>query len=652
MSARRYALFAALALFIAFVASNVIANSWFRSWRLDLTENQLYSISPGTQQTLDELTEPVQLTLYYSRDAAQPMPQLQAYAARVREMLLTFEARSRGRVRFTEVNVEPFTEAEDRAAENGISPVRPYEGADPIYFGLVGSNAIDDSVAIPLFDPQREAFLEYELTRLIYELENPDRTRVALITSLPLDPAVAADPQFAAAGQSVLATEMGRLLDVTKLPPDFTAIPANTDVLAIVHPGTLSQAQLYAIDQFILRRGRAFIALDPASMQAAMSASTGFDPFNPALPPPTSSNMEPLLSAWGVSMAPSVVLDLEGALPVSVQDPTTGQTGQAPQPLFFQVPAEENRLDREDLMTAWLRRGINFGLAGAITRRTELEGVTVVPLVRTSGRTMRMPAAQALERPSPFDIMNMWPPSGGRVENVAVRISGNLTTAFPNGAPAAEPVVAPEEPDAAPAQPPAADPAAPPLRTSAIPAQIVIVADTDFLADDFYVDPQNGGAAADNAAFALNAIDVLGGSEALVSLRSRAPAAREMELLDRMEDDARRRIESQQQQLEADLQETQARLQALQAGGRGSGFFAGDLGAELTPEEQQAVDQYRQREIEIRTALRGVVRDVRGDIERLQALVMFINVWLAPLLIAGAGLFLFWRRQRRGGAGR
>jgi len=41
-------------------------------------------------------------------------------------------------------------------------------------------------------------------------------------------------------------------------------------------------------------------------------------------------------------------------------------------------------------------------------------------------------------RPTPMDIMNMWPPSGGRVENIAVRISGNLTTAFPDGAPAAE----------------------------------------------------------------------------------------------------------------------------------------------------------------------------------------------------------------------
>ncbi|MGQ0531221.1 MAG: Gldg family protein [Caulobacteraceae bacterium] len=644
MSARRHAILAALALMVAFVASNLTANSWFRSWRLDLTENQLYSISRGTQLTLNELSEPVQLTLYYSRDAGRALPQLQAYASRVREMLQTFQARSNGRVRFTEVNVEPFTEAEDDAAEAGVQPLRPFEGADPIYFGLTGANAINDTRTIPVFDPQRESFLEYEITRLIFELEHPDRTRVALITSLPIDPSAAANPAFGASDQSVFSIEMGRLLDVTNLAPDFTAIPDDADVLAIIHPGALTARQLYAIDQFILHKGRAFIALDPASL-TAQQAGGGFDPFNPVAPVPVASTLEPLLGAWGVSMTPGVVLDLEGALPVQVQDPATGQTTQAPQPLFFQIPADQ--LDREDLMTAWLRRGVNFGLAGGLTY-SERDGIEVRPLARTSGRTMRMPSEQALMRPSPYDILNMWPPGGGRVENIALRLSGELETAFSEGRPAAEPAPEAEQPAAEPAQPRAEEEQAAPLARSATPAQIVIISDVDFLANDFYVDPQSGGSAADNASFALNAIDVLGGSDALVSLRSRAPSQRRMDLVEEMERDAQRRIESRQQELEADLQQTQARLEELQARGRGSGFFAGDLGAELTPEEQAEVDRFRERESEIRTELRGLVRDLRGDIDRLQALVILINVWLAPLLIAGGGLFLFWRRQRRG----
>lgn len=644
MSARRYALLAALALFVAFIASNVIANSWFRSWRLDLTQNQLYSISEGTQRTLDELSEPVQLTFYYSRDAARPLPQLQAYAARVREMLQTIQARSHGRVRFAEVNVVTFTPDEDAAAEAGIEPLRPFEGADPIYFGLVGANSIDDRIAIAAFDPQREAFLEYELTRLIFELEHPDRTRVGLITSLPIDPST----PVGGGPRSTFASDMGRVMDVTKLAPDFENIP-DVDVLAIIHPGALTPQQLYAIDQFILRKGRAFIALDPAALIAEQAAG-GFDPFNPVAPAPTSSSLSPLLERWGVTMTPGVVMDLQGALPVQVQDPATGQTGQAPQPLFFQVPADQ--LDREDLMTAWLQRGVNFGLSGSFAV-SEQAGVEVAPLVRTSGQTMRMPAEQALMRPSPQDILTTWQASGGRVENIALRLSGNLETAFPEGRPA---VVAPEAP---PAEALAAAPApsapveqAPAIVRSETPAQIVLVADVDFLDDAFYVDPQSGATAADNGAFALNVIDVLAGSDAMVSLRSRAPAQRRMDVIDDMESDAQRLIESRQNELEAEREETRARLQALQARGRGSGFFAGDLGAELTEEERSEMERLRAREREINTEQRGLVRNFRNDIDRLQALIVFLNVWLAPILIAAAGLFLFWRRQRRGSAQR
>jgi ABC-type uncharacterized transport system involved in gliding motility auxiliary subunit len=515
MSARRFAVLAGLAFVLMFVAGNLLSNSWLRSWRLDLTQDQLYSISPGTQTVLNELSEPVTLTLFYSRDAAAAVPQVQTYAARVREVLQTYAARAHGRVRFVEVNVEPFTEQEDEAAEHGVQPFRPYEGADPIYFGLVGANAIDDTRGIPFFDPQREPFLEYELTRLIYELENPSRTHVGLITALPIDPGAG---ERGVPSRSAFGSELGQLLEVTKLTPDFTDIP-DVDVLAIIHPGALTPAQLYAIDQFILRRGRAFIAVDPASMTAQEQGAAGFDPFNPVLPTPTSSTLEPMLARWGVAFTGDVVLDGENALPIRVQRPDNGQPVNMPQPLFFTVPAEQ--LNREDLMTAWLRRGINFGMSGALNV-TSREGLESVALARTSGDTMRIPAEAALARPSPFELAGMWRQSGGRIETVAVRLSGALETSFPDGPP--EGAVPPAEP----------------LVRSQAGAEIVIVADADFLDDIFYIDPSSGGSAADNASFALNAIDVLGGSDALVSLRSRAPAPRRMDLIEDMEREARR----------------------------------------------------------------------------------------------------------------
>lgn len=629
MSGRRFAVFAALCFFVMFVASNLIANSWFKSWRLDLTENHLYSLSPGTQQVLDGLSEPVQLTLYYSRDAASAAPQVQAYGARVREMLQTFQARSHGRVRFAEVNVKPFTEEEDAASEAGLAPQQLYEGGDPLYFGLVGENAINDKRAIPFFDPRNEAFLEYQVTRLIFELENPEQKHVALITALPLDPAQEqARMQFGGQAGSTFAAELGRAMQVEKLPADFTEIPADVDVLAIIHPPALTAQQSFAIDQFIMRKGRAFIALDPASLVAAQS---GYDPSNPmagASAPPTSS-LEPLLSRYGVQMSQDVVLDLDDAVQIRTQD-QNGQPAQAPQPLYIQIPSQQ--LDQHDLMTAWLQRGLIFGATGSLNT-SERQGVTFTPLVRTSGNTMHVPAEMAqIIQQSPLQALQSWQPAN-RIETLALRVSGRLQSAFPNGPPEG----------AAPA------PGAPaPLRASAGQVELVVVADTDFLADPFYV--QNNSVMADNGSFALNAIDVLGGSDALVSLRSRGNGERPMELVTRMENEASRRIEQRRQELQTQLQETESHLAELQSQGHGSGFFTGNLGAELTPAEQREIDTFRNRVVAVRTELRSVQRDLRADINHLEAVIVFLDMWLGPLLVAGAGLFLFWRRQRRGRA--
>jgi gliding motility-associatede transport system auxiliary component len=268
-----------------------------------------------------------------------------------------------------------------------------------------------------------------------------------------------------------------------------------------------------------------------------------------------------------------------------------------------------------------------------------------------------MNAAEALARPSPIEILRTWPSAGGRIETIALHLSGNLQTAFPNGRPEAAPADTADSGEAVHA---AAETPAPPataataaLSTSATPAEIVIVSDADFLADDFYVD-QSGAPAADNASFALNAIDVLGGSDALVSLRSRAPSLRRMTMLEDMERDAQRRIESRQEDLQRELHDTETQLADLQRRGRGSGFFSGNLGAELTPEENAAIARFRARVVEVRGELRGAERNLRGDIDRLKAIVVFVNMWLGPILVAAIGLFLFWRRQRRAriGAGR
>jgi ABC-type uncharacterized transport system involved in gliding motility auxiliary subunit len=625
MSARRYALIVFAALAVIFLAGNVVASSWFAGARLDLTENRLYSISKGTRDTLDGLAEPVTLTFYYSRDAAAAYPQVRTYGARVRELLQTYARRSRGKVRVVEVDPVRFTEAEDEAVAAGLEPLNPEQGADPIYLGLTGANAVDEKVTIPQLAWDREPFLEYEITRLISELQNVARKKVALITALPWEPDLVSEAAGGQGGQPFVLGELARLADVQKLAADFTGIDPDVDILAIIHPWALNEQQLYVVDQFLMAKGRAFIALDPAAIMAAQAAG----PFGmPMAPPQSASSLPMFLQKWGVVIGEEVVIDRANALPIQTMGPA-GQPVVMPQPLFFAIPAD--KLGRDDLITANLARGMNVGAPGALTW-TATPGLTVTPLARTSGETMRIPAELALSRPDPAMLLRQYVPAS-RQETVAVRIAGKLASAF-----AAKPATVAAAPDAK------------HLAGSAGEAAIVLVSDVDFLDDNFYLAGAPGGgrqALLDNATFVLNAIDQLSGADALASLRSRAPSLRRMEVVERIRNDAQAQMVETQEQLQAELAETEQGLRALEAKGQGSGFFSGNLGAELTGEERAQIEKFRARTLEVRKQLRAVERGYRTELDRLEGWLILLNVWLAPILVAGVGVYVMWRRQRR-----
>ncbi len=599
MSARRYALILALALLVAFVAINVVVSRLTPGARLDLTASQLYSVSKGTRETLKGLAEPVDLTLYYSREAGESVPQVRSYAARVRELLQSYVGISKGMVRLREVDPLRFTEAEDRAVEMGLQPFNPGGSGDPIYFGLVGANAVDARIAIPFFAPQREPFLEYEITRLISELEQPRRTKVAIVSSLPLSPDIARDPRMSQqARQPYWLQELARLSDVQILQPGFSAVPEDAAVIAVIQPWALSDAEQRAIDQFIMAKGRALIALDPASI---VSQAPGAPPLAATI-----SALDPLLASWGVAVSRDVVLDREGALYLGPDQP--------PQPLFLDIAAD--RMNRADLVSTALTRGMSLVAAGAITD-APVAGVTVTPLAKTTANTMRLPANQAQMLPPGQALLAAWAPTGRR-ETVAVRISGALQSAY----------------------------AGAPLAKTKGNAEIILIADADFLDDRLYIDSREG-PQRDNGAFLLNALDQLSGSDALISLRSRAPSLRRLTEVDKMRVAAQARVAEAQQRLREELATTEQRLAALQSKGAGSGFFQGNLGAELSGAERGEIERFRARIVEVRGQLRAVERSFRVDLDRLQGVLMLVNVWLAPILVIAAGVFVSWRRRRR-----
>src|SRR4051812_21546050 len=289
---------------ILLLAVNVLASALFPSARLDLTQDRLYTLSSGTRQVLRQLDEPVTLRFFLSDRLVREVPAYGAYATRVRDLLREYVDASGGKLRFQTFDPQPFSDVEDRAVALGMQGVPVDQGGEQVYFGLAGSNTTDDEEVIPFFQPEREPFLEYDLTRLVYKLARPNKRTVGLISTLPME----GDMQMAQMqGQMPQAwavlDQIRQFFTVRPLGTDIEEIGADVDVLMLVHPAGLSDKTKFAIDQYVLKGGKALVFIDPYSEITAFrtqaSMMRGMPPQGGASP---TSDLEPMLAKWGVAM--------------------------------------------------------------------------------------------------------------------------------------------------------------------------------------------------------------------------------------------------------------------------------------------------------------------------------------------------------------
>ena len=83
---------------VLFVAVLLVVNVLFRGARVDLTQGHLYTLSDGTRNILKSIDEPINLYFFWSDKGSQDIPQVRAYATRVREMLQEMASRSGGKL--------------------------------------------------------------------------------------------------------------------------------------------------------------------------------------------------------------------------------------------------------------------------------------------------------------------------------------------------------------------------------------------------------------------------------------------------------------------------------------------------------------------------------------------------------------------------
>lgn len=618
MKRYHYVILASLAAVLIFAGLNLASWKWLGGARADFTANGLYTLSTSAKRVVQRLIEPVEIELVYSRSLGADFPAIRAHADRVRQLMAEIAAQSEGKVRLREVEPEAFSEEEDRVVAAGLSPA-PTDGGEPLYFGIIGRNTSADSITIPFLAPERDALLEYELVRLISQLDDPAPPKVAVLSSL-----LAYQLHPTEQGSAFMLREGARAYEIVIVEEGFRALPDDTDVLLMVHPPAMDEWQSYVIDQFLLNKGAALIAIDPVSRAAIVQQGGA----------PVASSLGQIARMLGLTEQPEVVADSTIALPVNV-DIGGGRTMQVGQPLFPAPPPA--LMSRDDVITADLSRPINFGAPGRLIVQPPA-GATFEPLVSTSIEAALLPAEMAASDPGPRQVLEAYQPSGAQ-QVLAGRLAGPLRSTFarpPVVADDDDPVLAELRRQEMARQPPF-------VADSQRDAQIILLADSDMFDDSFFVHPQSGQPLADNAAFVLNALDNLGGDPALTELRSRAPAARPMARVDELREAARTRLFAEQERLETLLKAAEARIGELEARRAG--------GAASTPAELAEINEYRVQAAEIRGQLRGVEREFRRDIDALESQLVFLNVWLPPVLVglAGIGVF-FWRGRRRGGA--
>ncbi|MFN5588402.1 MAG: Gldg family protein [Holosporales bacterium] len=603
---------------LVLLGGNILLRLLFPTAAWDVTQEKLYALSDGSKRVLAKLEEPVTLRFYYSSALGQSAPTYATYARRIEELLRTYVDVSRGKLRLLLIDPEPFSENEDAALAQGLQGIRLNAGGDKAYFGLVASNSTDGREAIGFFQPEREAFLEYDITRMIQNLSHPARPRIAVLSALSID----GDPMaLFTTGRSdkpwAVLSHLRQLFEVTVLPPESTTIPEDTNLLILVQPEELPLKALYAVDQFAVGGGRLLAFIDPFPELRRVRTQM-------ILNKESEETLAKLLATWGLAMDTSmIVADSRYARKVSIRV----DDRDIDVPHLGWLGLDEGALDKNDRITALLG-SLTLASAGAFSFLPNA-AVTREVLVRSSVDAALMPMRYLRPAPDLLGLLKDFKTNGSPL-TLAVRVSGVVKSAFD--------------------EPPSGALNHQGQGTKAFHS--VLVADTDMLRDELWLQtgsfmgsdvaiPTSG-----NGAFILNAAENLLGTDDLISLRSRGTSQRPFTVLENKARIAEQQFRAIEQHLRSELQEAESHLGEL--------IKSDDTTASLITKDQEiAINDYQIKIIALRGELRQVQRSLRRDIERLQLQIVVTNLIIAPALVILIAIVGGWRRRhslRRGSA--
>ena len=622
-------------IFGIFFAFTMLNNALFSSARIDLTENKLYTLTLGTRDLIAEIDEPIKFRFFFSQRASEDLTALRAYARRVQELLEEYQALAGGSINLEIIDPEPFSEEEDLAAQFGLQSVPVNNAGDELYFGLVGTNSVDDQLIISFFQPDKEEFLEYDISRIIHQLNSSRKPKVGLLSSLKIQGDIDTST-FQTTPAWVVIDQLTQQYEVVDVAMDATELPRDMQLLIIVHPKSLSDATLFAIDQFAMAGGRVLLFVDPLAEMERRPPG--------AMPTEPASDFS-LLSNWGMQLrADTVLADSAAALNVG------GSNGQSVRHLGILGLSAEN-FNSDDVSLASLE-SINVTTSGILDMVGRPESRIDI-LIQSSENAMPMASTEFQSLTDPEQLLKTFVPTGKRY-TIAARISGKAVTAYPGGVdvetvPEAEAEAEVEGQGQGQGQGQVESTRDTQLHQAVLTAtdklNVIVVADTDILTDRLWVQVQNffgqtiASPWANNGDFVLNSVDnLLGGSE-LISIRSRGRFSRPFTVVESLRLAAQSKYQKSADTLQRELEETEAELNEVESSQSDQNLLA------LSPEQEQAITQFQDEKLRIRKQLRDVRHQLDKDIEGLGATLKLINIIVLPLLLV---LVIYAMRYTRG----
>ena len=607
---------------ISFLSFNVLNKNFLKNLRFDLTRYNVYTLSDGTKSILKSIKEPLDFKLFYTKQIGDLNPVYQNYYDRVKEILEQYVLLSNNKIKLRILNPKPFSDEEDKAVEYGLQGAEIIAGVYG-YFGLVATNSTDDEEKIIFFQPDRSPFLEYDLSKIVTNLANPNRRIVGLYTDLPMlgtfNP-LAKSEEAAAAPPWAVYNQMKEFFEIKRIHEKTRSIPDGLKLLMLVHPKKIPDRLIYMIDQFVLRGGKLLVFIDPNSETESFSPDA--DQINGS----NSSNLSELLEKWGVELAENkVVGDLLSARRVEI--------GASDQPSVTDYLAwldiKKDHMDDTHQVTSKVQR-LTFATSGFLKNNKKNNKINFKRLVWSTTQSMQIDVSEVIS-PDPTTLLRNFVPSNEELTLVA-EIKGSFLTNFPDGPP-----VTNRKDDFDKNKH---------INESIKPTTLVVLADADMLYDEYWLKYEQSGEVlpiANNADFTVNLLEYLNGTEDLIGLRGKGVSSVPFIKVEKIQKEAEQKFRSKEQELLEKLNNYQSKLENIQTG---SG--KGEESTLLTKEENLEIDKFREEMIFVRSELRKVQNALRKDIEKLDSTLKFFNIFLVPILLVIISVVLgFIERRKR-----